>query len=110
MAVGQQEDDPDSMLAFYRRMLAWRRARPALAKGSFAIGQTSDSAISYVRADGAEAIFCAFNLGPEPATVALPEGDWLAIEGSGFAGRIVGRTAELPPHEALFAEWAENSR
>ena len=26
-----------SMLAFYRRMLAWRKARPALAKGGFAI-------------------------------------------------------------------------
>ena len=109
MAVGQQEDDPDSMLAFYRRMLAWRKARPALAKGGFAIGETSDSFISYVRADGGEAVFCAFNLGAEPVAAALPEGEWRAIADSGFAGRIVGRSVELPPHQALFAERLEIS-
>ena len=50
MAVSVQDGDPESMLAFYRRMLAWRKARPALAKGSFALQETSDSLISYVRA------------------------------------------------------------
>jgi alpha-glucosidase len=103
MAASQQEDDPESMLAFYRRMLAWRKARPALARGSFAIGETTDSLISYVRADGDDAVFCAFNLGADPVVAALPEGEWRDIADSGFAGRIVGRTVELPPHQALFA-------
>ncbi|HVH02531.1 MAG TPA: alpha-amylase family glycosyl hydrolase [Amaricoccus sp.] len=107
MAVSEQEADPESMLAFYRRMLHWRRGRPALAKGSFAIGQTSDSLISYVRGDGDDAVFCAFNLGADPLVADLPEGGWRALADSGFAGRIVGRTVELPPHQALFAERAE---
>ena len=107
-SVAAQEADADSMLAFYRRMLAWRKARPALAKGSFEIAQTSDNFISYVRAHDGAAVFCAFNLGPEPLVADLPDGDWRTIEDSGFAGRIVGRTVELPPHHALFAERAEN--
>jgi alpha-glucosidase len=107
LAVNQQEDDPESMLAFYRRLLAWRKARPAVAKGSFAIGQTSDSLISYVRGSGDEAVFCAFNLGAEPVTADLPSGEWQAMGDTGFAGRIVGRTVELPPHQALFAEPAK---
>jgi hypothetical protein len=51
-------------------------------------------------------VFCAFNLGATPLSVALPDGDWKVIEGSGFAGAIVGRVAELPPYQAIFAESA----
>ena len=76
MAVSVQDGDPESMLAFYRRMLAWRKARPALGKGSFALQETSDSLISYVRTSGATSIFCAFNLGADPLVAALPEGAW----------------------------------
>ena len=44
--------------------------------------ETSDSLISYVRAHDGEAVFCAFNLGPEPVVAALPDGGWRAIEDS----------------------------
>ena len=87
------------MLAFYRRMLAWRKTQPALAKGSFALQETSDSLISYVRTLGDESIFCAFNLGPDPLVAALPEGEWRVIEGTGFAARdrrAAGGAAALP--------------
>jgi alpha-glucosidase len=62
-----------------------------------------------VRTLGDDSIFCAFNLGADPLTAALPEGAWRVIEGTGFAGAIVGRQVELPPYQALFAERAENS-
>ena len=52
MAVSVQDADPDSMLAFYRRMLAWRKTQPALAKGDFTLHETTDSVISYVRGHG----------------------------------------------------------
>jgi len=103
MAVSQQEDNPESMLAFYRRMLAWRKAHPVLAKGGFALHRTTDALVSYVREDEADAIFCAFNLGPDPVSVDLPAGNWQAITDSGFAGTIVGAEAELPPVQAVFA-------
>jgi alpha-glucosidase len=46
MSVSLQDNDPLSMLAFCRRMLAWRKARPALAKGGFTIHETSDAHIA----------------------------------------------------------------
>ena len=85
MAVSVQDGDPELMLAFYRRMLAWRKARPALGKGSFALQETSDSLISYVRGHAGDSIFCAFNLGADPLVAALPEGEWRVIDGTGFA-------------------------
>jgi hypothetical protein len=36
--------------------------------------------------------------------VALPVGEWRAVEGTGFEGAIVGRHVELPPCQALFAD------
>ena len=106
MAVSLQEDDPESVLSFYRRMLAWRKAHPVLAKGGFALHRTTDTLVSYVREDGEDAIFCAFNLGSEPVSVDLPAGSWEVIPDSGFVGDIVGDHAELPPVQALFARRA----
>jgi alpha-glucosidase len=103
MAVSLQEDDPESMLSTYRRMLAWRKSHPVLAKGGFALHRTTDSLVSYVRENDTEAMFCAFNLGPDPVSVELPAGDWEVIPDSGFAGSIVGNDAELPPVQAVFA-------
>ena len=90
-------------------MLGWRKARPALGKGSFALQETSDHLISYVRSHAGDAVFCAFNLGADPLVAALPEGEWRLVDGTGFAAAIVGRQVELPPFQALFAERAENS-
>ena len=104
MAVSIQEADPESMLVFYRRMVAWRKTRPALAKGSFEIVATSEDLICYVRRLGGAAVLCAFNLGSAPLRVALPEGDWRTIGEGDFAGTIEGRDIVLPPAEALFAE------
>jgi alpha-glucosidase len=102
LAVSMQDNDPGSMLAFYRRMLAWRKTQPALAKGSFELHQTSDSTISYVRAHDGQAVFCAFNLGAEPVRIGLPAGRWRRLE-DGFEGVIAGSEAELPPYQAVFA-------
>jgi alpha-glucosidase len=104
MSVASQEGDPGSMLAFYRRMLAWRRTRPVLAKGAFTLHQTSDSLISYVRGEGGDAVFCAFNLGDGPLEVELPSGGWRAIEGDDFGGTLRGAVVELAPSQAFFAE------
>jgi alpha-glucosidase len=103
LAVGSQAGDPDSLLAFYRRMLHWRRGHPALAKGDFRLGEASEAVVSFTRSHADETIFCAFNLSGEAQSLALPAGDWAMLEGTGFAARIEGRTVRLPPTSALFA-------
>ena len=104
MAVNVQEADPGSMLNFYRRMLGFRRGRPTLAKGSFRILETTDSVISYLREHEGDRVLCAFNFGTTPVRMSLPEGAWKIIDGTGFAARMDGASALLPPHQALFAE------
>lgn len=109
-AVSVQDSDPESMLAFYRRMLAWRRSLPPLAKGTFELQATTEDSLAYVRRDGGAAVFCAFNLGAEPRTMPLPPGEWRVLWDSGFSGEIIGNEAVLPPHQALFAVSGEISR
>ena len=110
MAVSQQEDDPDSMLAFYRRMLAWRKARPALAKGSFAIGETSDSLISYVRARRRRGGLLRLQPRRRAGRRRAAGGRLAGDRGQRLRRRASsGASVELPPHQALFAERLEIS-
>ena len=103
-SVSHQEHDPDSLLSFYRRMLAWRRARPALSKGSFELIEATDTLLSFTRGHDGASVFCAFNLGSEPACVALPPGRWRHAEGTGFEGGVEAGAASLPPLQAVFAD------
>ena len=89
-------------------MLAWRKTQPALAKGDFTLHETSDSVISYVRGHGDDSVFCAFNLGAEPAT-GRTAGGRLERDRAGLRRRDRRGQVELPPHQALFAERAKNS-
>lgn len=50
--VADQENDPDSMLNFYRRMLRLRRATPALVTGDYhALHQESETYLAFLRHD-----------------------------------------------------------
>ena len=74
LSVEAQADDPGSMLALYRRMLALRRAEPALHSDAFAWVDLPDAGgdvLAFARGDGDRALVCAVNLGVTP--VALPE-------------------------------------
>ena len=105
MAVNVQEADPDSMLAFYRRMLAFRKSRPALAKGGFALHETSQSVVSYVREVGERRGL--LRLQPRPgagrARRCRPGPGGRSTAPASRRGST-GADAELPPYQALFAE------
>ncbi len=104
-SVAAQENDPDSLLNFYRTIIAFRRMRPVLAKGELSIVAAEDEVLSFVREmDGEASIFCAFNLSGAAQVTTLPDGDWAAIEGLGFETTREGRTVTLPPYQAFFAE------
>ncbi|KTT73753.1 alpha-amylase family glycosyl hydrolase [Sphingomonas endophytica] len=60
--VAAQENDPGSMLALYRRLLALRRAHPALAVGDFRLLEAADGVLAYERRDGDAVVRVALNL------------------------------------------------
>ncbi|MFC4254361.1 DUF3459 domain-containing protein [Altererythrobacter xixiisoli] len=71
-AVAVQDGDEASLLSFTRRMLRFRRSHAALRTGTFGMLHTHGQMLAFERSEGAQAIRCAFNLGPDD--VALPAG------------------------------------
>jgi len=69
LAVSAQDRDPQSTLAYARRVLAARKAHPALRDGSLTL---LPEGLAFVREAAGERIACAFNLGQGEAVVTLP--------------------------------------
>jgi alpha-glucosidase len=102
-AVSVQQADPKSTLHFYREMIAFRAAHPALAKGDMEITFHDAGAISFIRTLGDTRVFCAFNLSNQSRPVELPAGDWVRDRGAPFEVIEQERGYMLPPYQAFFA-------
>jgi alpha-glucosidase len=89
-SVGAQAGKAGSLLEFYRAALAFRRAHPVLAEGAMSPVTVTGNVACFIR-DGAERLFCAFNLGAEEAGVALPQGRW---------GNVAGELGGIAPDAA----------
>jgi alpha-glucosidase len=72
--VATERADPASLLNLYRRLIALRRASPALSHGVYQSVATSGDLLAYIRADESERILVALNLGAEPVTFELKDG------------------------------------
>ena len=103
-AVALQDHDEASLLAFYRRMLAFRRSRPAFAKGDFRLVDASERHLAFTRSHKGETLLAAFNLSDGPLRLTLPEGEWTVTPDSPFAAEIDGSEVALAPFQALFAD------
>jgi alpha-glucosidase len=94
-AVDRQEGDAASVLAAYRRTLAFRQARPALRTGPVRFLDLPEPLLGFVRGEGAGATLCLFNLGRGPAALDLPAG--LVPAGPGLGAEMQGGRASLAP-------------
>jgi alpha-glucosidase len=70
--VARMAQQPHSILALYRRLLAIRRAHPALAIGDFALLDAEGDVLAYERRRGAERLIVALNLGGHSQGLELP--------------------------------------
>ncbi len=103
-SVSAQESDPRSLLAFYKRMIAWRKAHPPLIKGDFVISETAAETLSFTRSFEGETIFCAFNLSQSDQSVDMPDGNWEPVGGTGFEAHQREARVYLPAAQAHFAQ------
>ena len=113
--VDRQAADPTSVLATYRRLLALRRALPALQAGSFRwVVRARDDVLAYRRDLADEAVLVAINLGRHEARVELEGTDarlawqrrFSTADGDGTpaaseAAPRAGPAIELRPLEAV---------
>jgi alpha-glucosidase len=90
LSAAAQESDPDALIHHYRRAIALRQAHAALKKGAQEQMSASGSVLHFVRADVTETLFCAFNLGDQPAACDLPAGKWRTIGGNLGGAQISG--------------------
>ena len=69
--VARQEGDPDSALAFYRAMLAFRATRPNLRTGEMRFLDTAEPVLAFLRHDGRRALAAVFNLSPATCRIKM---------------------------------------
>jgi alpha-glucosidase len=70
--VAAEDRDPDSILNFYKRVIAMRRELPALRDGDYvAVNRDDQSVLAYLRKgpDGKDSVLVALNMSAEPRTV-----------------------------------------
>jgi glycosidase len=72
--VARMTEDPHSILTLYRRLLAVRRAHPALSVGDIKLLDAEGDVLAYERRHGAERLIVALNLSGSPHRLALPDG------------------------------------
>ena len=71
--VASQNADETSTLAFYRRILAWRKTRPMLALGEIAFFEVAEPILAFRRDSDAGAMLCIFNLSAADHAVAVTD-------------------------------------
>jgi len=102
-AVSVQDHDAKSTLAFYRALIGFRKAYPALIKGNLRVIEASDDMLVLIRAHDGQEVLCAFNLSNRAQPLTLPPGTWRQDKGAPFTTIASDRETVLPPWQAYFA-------
>jgi alpha-glucosidase len=100
-AVDTQDGVDGSVLEFYRALLAFRKAHPALAKGSIELLEASGDVLAFIRTEGAERLLCVFNMGANAAEFIVPSGlSPVAAGCPGVLAAVIDGEIDLEPFGA----------
>jgi len=102
MAADLQAADPDSVLSFARRFLAWRKQHPALITGAMELLDLPEPVFGFVRTHGDARLLCLFNISNRETRVSV-DGAWRGLDESGFPSPFSDGGTVLGPFQALFA-------
>lgn len=87
LAVDQQAG-PDSLLGYFKQIIAWRKTQPALIHGDMHLWDAHAQTLVFVREHAGQRVLCAFNFSDRAAELSLPA-DWAgaqALNDSGTSG------------------------
>lgn len=94
--VQSEEQDPNSVLNFYRAAIRLRHRDPALVEGSYvALNQQDQNVMSYLRQYRGRAVLVALNMSPEPQTVSFD----LSAQGYSAKAKLRGLLISNAPKE-----------
>jgi alpha-glucosidase len=105
LSVATQDRDKTSIMAHYRRALAFRRAHIELRTGAMDNIAAVGGVTSFQRR-GEETLLCAFNLGDSTAVFGLPEGTWTTIGTDLGSQTATGGSVTLDPWGVYLAKQA----
>lgn len=104
LAVSEQDKDPQSLLNFYRGLLAWRKGQEVLLHGDQVLLPVHQQVMAFVREHEGKKVLCAFNFSDSAATLDLPapfkSASMLPIPGLG-GGSVSGENIHLETYSAL---------
>ncbi|MGB3389022.1 MAG: alpha-glucosidase [Pseudaminobacter sp.] len=105
-AADLQEADPDSVLAHYREVLAFRKGQPALIAGSIRFLDAGKDVLAFLRGTESEKRLCLFNFGDEPAQWQVPAGlgSVTSLGLPGFGATAAGNRVSLPGLSAFVGQ------
>ncbi len=110
--VADQQDRPESMLSFYREMLAVRKSAPALIAGSYrALHEDAEDFLAFVRSspDPVQRCLVVLNYADRPVQVSFDEqaeAGRLIYSSTPRQAQVDVRDLELAPFEILIVELA----
>lgn len=82
--VDEQLNDPDSLLSFYRMLLAFRRQYPVFVSGTAALAETADARLAaFTLTKGDQTLLIAHNFSHDEALFMPSEGTLLAVFDTG---------------------------
>ena len=91
--VALQDNDPGSLLSWYRRLVHLRESQPALARGDFEPLDVPDTMVGFARRLGDRRVIVLHNLGLEPAAtgpLALDPADPILLSSAGDGLKVGG--------------------
>ncbi|HEY0925245.1 alpha-amylase family glycosyl hydrolase [Brevundimonas sp.] len=94
LAVDAQEADPRSMLNVTRRLVAARKAHPALSRGALKMLDAPEGVVAFERSLDGETLLCVFNLGHAAVDWTAPSG-WRVVESVNVEAGSAGTLAPL---------------
>jgi len=99
LTADRQENDPNSTLAAYRSMLAWRKRNRASVTSDVSLLDTGEPVLAFRHGPGSDAVVAVFNLSPAAAEIALPKlPQFRVAEDLPFVTAPNGKTLTLPPY------------
>lgn len=107
--VADQTGDPESMLNYYRRLIAARRATPALLAGEYRpLSERSRNTLTFLRETPGQTVLVALNYSDRPQVVRAEASGKAAgaviFSSHGRSGEVSLGRLRLAPFEVLFAE------
>jgi alpha-glucosidase len=95
--VASEQRNPDSILNFYKHVIALRRSVPALRKGSYvAVNRDDQNVLAYLRKgpDGTNSVLVALNMSAQPQVVNFE------LQGFGVLGKSLHPLLAAPQRES----------